>query len=223
MDGVSSSSPATEVSVKDVARALREKLWRSLADIGFRVRTGRAAWRDTRGGTELVEVQLVGASADAVGCTSVSFSAYAAALPSYLLDEHVPRKDGAPRPRYFHCALSKRLTKTLLQPWFHPFAHSRTETRPAMISHRDGLMQVLRRDVHDRPELWFVRADGSNVDECVSDLLAVVTSSALPWLEALRDPRTVIDRMLRGEFNAAPDSPVALAVIRHAKHALDPL
>jgi hypothetical protein len=48
-----------------------------------------------------------------------------------------------------------------------------------MLVHREGLMQVIRRDAHDRPDIWFVRVDGSNLDESISDLVRVVVAHAV--------------------------------------------
>ena len=65
--------------------------------------------------------------------------------------------------------------------------------------HREGLRAVLRADVHERPDIWYVLEDGSNLDEVVADLLKVVLST-LPDLDSLRDPCVASARLKKGEF-----------------------
>jgi hypothetical protein len=47
----------------------------------------------------------------------------------------------------------------------------------------------MRKDTHDRPDIWFVRADGSNLEECLADALRAVRNEGLPWFEATRQER----------------------------------
>jgi len=185
------------ISVKDVNRALRRVLWPALKAVGFTSRTDRVAWRYVPGGTELIETRSIGPGADAVGCPSFSFSVTVATMPTYLENSRVAVKDGRPRPHYWQCALSRRLCKTLAQPWFAPFSTPPTNLLPSFALHREGLMRVGRTDVHDRDDIWFVRSDGSNLDECVRDATTVVVEGALPWLEGLRDPESVIGNRSR--------------------------
>ena len=178
------------VDVRDVNRALRATLWPRLRAEGFESRTARAAWRYWDGGVEVVDVQSIGPEWDAVGCTSYSFGAQVGSWPDYFADEGTPPigKDGRPRPRYWNCPLNFTLSKTISQPWFQAFAR---EPSPSMTDaarkHREGLRAVLRADVHERPDIWYVLEDGSNLDEVVADLLQVVLST-LPDLASLRDP-----------------------------------
>ena len=76
-------------------------------------------------------------------------------------------------------------------------------TYPAA-EHRDGLQQVLRSNVHDRPDVWYVLEDGSNVDGVVADLLAAVLSG-IADLDGLRDPSVAKARLMNGDFSN-PDS-----------------
>jgi hypothetical protein len=151
---------------------------------------------------EVVDVQSIGPDWDAVGCTSYSFGAEVGSWPAYFANEGTPPigKDGRPRPRYWECPLKFTLTKTISQPWFKAFA---SEPSPSMTDparkHREGLRAVLRADVHERPDIWYVREDGSNLDEVVADLLQVVLST-LPDLVSLRDPCLTSARLKNGEF-----------------------
>jgi hypothetical protein len=82
------------------------------------------------------------------------------------------------------------------------------------------LKQVIRRDTHDRPDVWFVKDDGSNLDEVIQDLLQVVSSIGLPLLDAFHDPVAVIAMAEGGELNSSPDSPAARDLIDQARQAL---
>jgi len=208
------------VDVGDVNRALRATLWSRLRSEGFATRTARAAWRYWDGGVEVVDVHSIGPEWDAVGCTSYSFGALASTWPAYFVDEGTPPigKDGRPRPHYWNCPVRFNLYKTISQPWFHPFAGD--PNRPmtdAARKHREGLRAVMRSDVHDRPDVWFVLEDGSNLDEVVADLLQVVLST-LPDLASLRDPCEASVRLRKGEFTN-PESPHGFELIEAADAA----
>jgi hypothetical protein len=94
--------------------------------------------------------------------------------------------DGRLRPHYWHCRLQSGLAKTLDQPWFRPFSAPPNPRLPASFrKHREGLMRVMRRDTHDRPDIWYVREDGANLAENVHDLVGGCwtgsTTHARPW------------------------------------------
>lgn len=67
-------------------------------------------------------------------------------------------------------------------------------------------MRVLRRDVHDRPDVWYVREDGSNLDEDLRDLTEVVLSDGLAFLSRIHDPVGVLSLLERGDIGNR-DSP----------------
>jgi hypothetical protein len=79
---------------------------------------------------------------------------------------------------------------------------------------------VLRRDVHDRPDIWFIKDDGSNVDEVMDDLLAAIEGEGLAVLERFHDPSAVIKMAQVGELGARPGSPAANELIRSAREFL---
>lgn len=202
-------------------RALRRSLWPALREAGFATRTDRIAWKHDGGHTDLVEVSALGSAADAVGATPVSFSAYVGSLPAWFGGRPVPERKGLPAPHYWNCVLQRTLLKTLSQPWFTPFSRPPAASTPrSFLLHREGLKRVFRRDTHDRPAVWFVKDDGSNLDEVVKDLLQVVSSVGLPLLDAFHDPAAVIAMAEGGELNAAPDSPAAKDLIDQARQAL---
>ena len=202
-------------------RSLRATLWPALREAGFVTRTDRIAWRHGRGHTDLIEVSALGSAADAVGATPTSFSAYVGSVPAWFSGRPVPVRKGLPAPHYWNCDLQRTLHKTLSQPWFTPFSRPPAATTPrSFLLHREGLKQVFRRDTHDRPAVWFVRDDGSNLDEVVRDLLHVVSTVGLPVLDAFHDPAAVIAMAEGGELNASPDSPAARNLIDQARQAL---
>ena len=67
----------------------------------------------TDDGVDLVEIALVGAASDGVGCTPFSFSAFVAPRLEWLpRPSVVPERKGRPSPRYWHCdPIIKRLEK----------------------------------------------------------------------------------------------------------------
>jgi hypothetical protein len=85
--------------------------------------------------------------------------------------------------------------------------------------HREGLRAVLRADVHERPDIWYVLGDGSNLDEVVADLLQVVLST-IPDLASLRDPCLTSARLKSGEFTN-PESLHGSELIEAADAACD--
>lgn len=167
----------------------------------------------------MLDVQSVGASADAVGCTSYSFSAYLGAAPDYLPRSTIAiDRDGRVRPHYWTCPLTVTINKNTAQPWFQAFVNDPAKPlTDAAVKHREGLRQVLRTDVHDRPEIWYVLEDGSNLSGVVQDLTDAVMS-ALPDLLTLRDPCIAATRVERGEFGS-PASPRASELVEAANAA----
>ena len=77
-------------------------------------------------------------------------------------------------------------------------------------------MQVLRRDTHDRPDVWFVREDGMNLAEAIADLRSVFHRDGLARLEQWRDPCAVIAQIRAGDLSFAPDLPVAQGLVHSA-------
>jgi len=86
--------------------------------------------------------------------------------------------------------------------------------------HREGLKQVLRRDVHDRPDIWFIKEDGSNVDEVMDDLIAAIEGDGMAALARFHHPNAVIKMVLAEELGAGPNSPAANELIRGAREFL---
>ncbi len=184
------------MDARGVNRALRARVWPLLRQRGFDVFTDRAAWRYTPQAIDVIEVQSVGPAADGVGCTSFSFGAKVSSYPSFAPmspNARRPGPDGRPRPHYWDAILLCGLEKTLSQPWFAPFARPpATATAASVLKNREGLMQVIRHDTHDRLDTWYVLEDGSNLDEVIEDLLRAIVDTGLPTLDRFHDPTEVI-------------------------------
>ena len=78
---LSRANLSATVDTREVNRRFRSDLWPTLKSHGFTRRTERVAWRDVGDSVDLIEVNLIGTLADAVGCTSYSFGAFVASLP----------------------------------------------------------------------------------------------------------------------------------------------
>jgi hypothetical protein len=183
------------MDARGVTKGIRRVVWSALRDEGFSEFTGRGAWRRGDGGVDAVFVGSVGALFDAVGCTSCSVSA----TVGVLLDEGserlgVPvRPSGMAAPHPGQCHLEMFVEKSLEQPWFRPFSAPPPSSRP-MAKHRAALKKILRRERHDRRDIWFVLEDGSNIEEVLADLAASVLA-ATRYLAPLHD-RAVLDHAI---------------------------
>jgi hypothetical protein len=198
------------ISLKDLDRGLRGTVWAALKAHGFTDRTERVAWREVDGSIDLVEIQVVGQYADALGCPPVSFSAYAACYPRFLAgtDPSLPARNGGPRPHYWHCdPFYRAMHKTIEQPWFRPFSTPPPDSMlPSFRLHREALMRVSRLDVHDLPDVWYVQADGSNLAENLDDMTSVVLSKGLDFLDTVHDSAALLGQLERGDIGNR-DSP----------------
>jgi hypothetical protein len=196
---------------KVLDRGLRATLWPALRAHRFTDRTERVAWRYAGEDIDVVEVQVVGQHAEAVGCPSLSPSVFVATYPRFLeRNERIPLRNGRPRPHYWDCdPLSRAMRKTLSQPWFRPFGEARDKRMlPSFRLHRDALKRLVDRSVHDVAEIWFMRDDGSNLDENLRDMTAVVMSDGLDLLDRFHDPRQVLELIDSGQL-LVPTSPRA--------------
>ncbi|HEX6230801.1 MAG TPA: hypothetical protein VF029_03735 [Actinomycetota bacterium] len=209
------------MDARNVNRSVRRWLWPALEEAGFSVRGRWAVWRYVEGHTDVVDVTTVGRHADAVGCTSGSLTAFVACVPAWAAEAAGADEDAPPgSPRYWEAPLRRQLHKTLSQPWFRPFADPAPERLlPSNAKHREGLRAVMRADVHDRPDIWYVLDDGSNLREVLDDVLEVVRRVGLPALDGFHDPGAVIRSILDDELQMAPDSPAARALIEAAERA----
>jgi len=182
------SAPA--VDNRAVTREIRRVVWPALREVGFDSFTGRSAWRYVGEDVDVANFQSFGGMlADSVGCTSFSFSVNLGLFrPS---DAWMPPRkhdsQGRPRPEEYECEPHRlTLEKSLAQPWFQPFRNDVSSWPSSFRIHREGLKRVFRTDTHDVPEIWFVRPDGSNLEECIADSLAMLQSLGFAWFDSFR-------------------------------------
>ena len=205
-----------QIEARDVNRALRGTLWPALKAHGFTERTERVAWRYASESINVVEVQAVGRYSEQVGCPPLSLSVFVAAYPPYLpeaqlvgdLASSIPTRAGRLRPHYWHCdPFSRSMEKTVSQPWFRSFSRPADQRRPlAFRLHEEALRRLTSRAAHDLPDVWYMRDDGSNLDDNLRDMTTVVLTVGLELHDQWNDPRRVLEWLER-KRQSADESP----------------
>jgi hypothetical protein len=155
------------IDSKAVDKALGKTLWPALRAVGFDRRTGRTAWRDQPDSIGTVNVQSFNSYlAGVLGSTTYSFSIrvsvfFPAIAKRSLMGRYV--KDWL-RPKEPLCQARKSLEKGIEQP-------------------------AVGADLgwQDRPDIWFVVPDGSNIDAVVTDARDRFLADGRPWLDELAD------------------------------------
>jgi hypothetical protein len=144
------------VTNNDVNRALREIVWPDLTREGFDRRTGRTAWRDHPDQVDVVTFWSHNAyNAGVFRINTISFQLHLGVHPRCRTTDETAVKDGALRPQEAACDFRRVLVKPLVQE----------ET--------------------DRPEIWFVRSDGSNLQEIVEAARNLLLDEGLAWFTSL--------------------------------------
>lgn len=138
---------------------------------GFERFTGRSAWRFNDDTVELIVFRsFTSYVATRVGSTTFSFAVTAGV--AYRCLEPCPE-----RPKDYELTFRFELGKYLRQPVFHPYDREATS---------------------DRPDVWFVLDDGSNVEEAVNDAVTAIEQQALPLLDVYKQPHLAFDALLEG-------------------------
>jgi hypothetical protein len=180
--GRAAGAASGRIDSKAVNRALREVVWPDLKAIGFSRRTPRTAWRDRPGAIQVVNFQSFNSYlAEAIGTTTFSFGVnigvfYPAVADQSSMGAFIPDQT---RPAEWHCHARKHLGKGIAQPnepaprrWFDP-----RSPQPPL-----GTWV-------DRPDIWYVLRDGSNLDLVVRDARVRILEVGIPWLDRLSDLR----------------------------------
>jgi len=165
---------------KTVDKALRAQFWPALADIGFDRRTGRTAWRDRPHCVQTVNIQSFNRYlADGLACTPFSFAMNLGVYYVVVDDASLfgPLAKDPSRPAEHHCQARFHMAKGFAQPDPEP-------ERPPIPAPDPRLEPGTWRD---RPDVWYVRTDGANLDEVVRDARDRVLAVGVPWLERLAD------------------------------------
>lgn len=180
---------------KGVDAVLREVFWPALKAHGFARRTGRTAWRDQGACLGVANVQSFNSYlAEGLGATTFSFCVNLGVFYP-AIEDRLPLGPGdfdPTRPAESRCHARRHLTKGFAQP-----------PRPARSGLRLWRRGASRDPWRDRPDVWLVLPDGSNVREAVADATERVLAEGLPWLDALADPREALRR-----FREVPDAAV---------------
>lgn len=163
---------------KAITRIVRPQLKRA----GFTKFTARKAWRFSDETVDLVDFRSFSSYiAGGVGCTTYSFSVTTGVC--YRCLNPGLEKPHLEKPQDYHLTFRIELGKSLRQPWFRPYG-------------ADGTT--------DRPDVWYVLPDGSNLTECIDDASDQLLGSALPIVDRLRDPVQAY-RALLTETSRNPD------------------
>lgn len=153
----------TVLANKDANRALREVVWPALKGEGFDRRTARTAWRDHPDQIDVVTFWSHNAyNAGVFRINTISFQLHLGVHPRCRTSDRTPVKDGLLRPQEAACDFRRILVK--------PFEQDET----------------------DRPEIWFVRSDGSNLQEIVEAARDLLLSEGLTSFASLNG----VERML---------------------------
>jgi hypothetical protein len=145
-----------EIDSKDVNQALRDTVWPVLKSEGFRRRTTRTAWRDRPDQVDIINFWSLGAyNAGVYGVTSYSFQLELATHPRVRTRDSTPSKDGSLRPSAADCDFRRFLRRPFDQP----------ET--------------------NRPEVWYLRPDGSNLREVIEAARDLLITEGLRWFSDL--------------------------------------
>jgi hypothetical protein len=148
------------ISSREVNAELRAVVWPALREQGFTERTQRVAWRDHPDIVAVVDFWSFNSyTAATMGVTTFSFQVNLGirALCSSNGRSFVKVRDGKLRPREPECDVRRVLWKTIPQ----------AET--------------------EKPYVWFVRPDGSNLSEVVEDACSVLLTTGMAWIGEFSD------------------------------------
>lgn len=151
---------AARISSREVNAELRAVVWPALREQGFMDRTQRVAWRDEPDCVAVVDFWSFNSyTAATMGVTTFSFQVNLGvrALCSSRGRSFVKVRDGKLRPREPECDVRRVLWKTIPQ----------AET--------------------EKPYVWFVCEDGSNLSEVVEDARVVLLTTGLAWINEFSD------------------------------------
>jgi len=184
---------ATVELAKQLRKAIKSKVWPALKELGFEDFTEMAAWRHQDQCIDCVMFQTHG--------------------PKYGI-AHTLGRDEAGRALLetsatFSLSVGTYYTGVHIFPWLGPIPtrplNSRGESSKNVTTHREiSLARSIAMGKIDGT-LFYVRTDGSNLDDMVDDALAAFLSRGLRWIEETRD----VDEYISWGLNGKPFTPTA--------------
>ena len=152
---------------KIVSREIRRVIRPVLKSAGFTRFTGRNSWRTTNDTVWVVNFQSFNEYlADRVNVTTFSFSINLSIRYECVSSRKLDGLTAEPFPKEYHCHARRRLLRTIEQ------------TEPSV------------------NDVWYVRADGENLEEVITDARDVIDSVALPWFSHTSDHNDALDWIL---------------------------
>lgn len=173
------------IDSKVVDRTLVNDFWPALSEAGF-TRKGRTAWRRAERTLQVVTVRSFNSYLAAVlGSTTFSFGVSLGVFLDAIADHSRMTRFVRDRstPREPDCHIRMFLTKGFDQS---PAALL-GEYRQLPATPEYGSAWI------DRPDLWYVLPDGSNLGVCANDARERILEDGIPWLARMSDERAVID------------------------------
>lgn len=162
---------------REVGKAVRDLVRPALRSAGFTKFTGRKAWRFNDQTIDMIAFRSFSSYiAAGVGCTTYSF-ALTSGVFYRCLDVDLNRPD------IYHLTFTFEGSKTLRQPWFHHEGSGRT---------------------WDRPDVWYVLPDGTNLQDNVQDAQRIIQANVLPLIERFTTPDLAYQALLN-ETSRSPD------------------
>ncbi len=163
-----------------VNRRIRALVWPILRDHGFEAFTARSAWRQHDAGIGVVNFQSFNRyHADVIGCSTYSFAVNLGVFVAGVPSDHPLPTRGGMPCPEEYACHIRRRL------------HSSLPTLPSY------------------PDVWLMGEDDAESEATVQAATLVLVETALPWFEAFRDRRAVLE-MLRDE-RSPPDELTNLA------------
>ena len=163
---------------REVNRVLKRVVWDELKGHGFVERIGRTAWRRGEHGIDVVNFQSFNAYlAEQICATTFSFSVR-------LGVAYPVGPSPSDRPKESQCQARRTPRKGVVQEIL-----ARRRRWFAVDPEAD---EWETRDM-DRPDVWFVEADGSNTEWLANDAIGQIIAQGLPWFDELADPDRALE------------------------------
>lgn len=197
---------AGSISSREVNAELRALVWPALREVGFADRTQRVGWKDYPDTVAVVDFSSFNSyTAETIGVTTFSFQLNLGIRVRCSTNgaKYVGVREGKLRPKEPQCDVRRVLWKTIRQP----------ET--------------------ERPYVWYVRDDGSNLRQVVEDARLVLLTDGMMWFDEFSELERIVafaenepeewdakGTTITGTWGLGrPGSPVRSALLADIRHA----